>query len=92
MGCGLVLQSNLRSLAGEACGLPLLRMDEMSETAHLVPPSEDRRVEAQARRMIEEKAYRSEELFRGRKEILIVHNEVVYRLRCTRHDKLILSK
>ena len=36
--------------------------------------------------------YQSDELFGERKEILIVHNQEVYRLRRTRHDKLILYK
>lgn len=36
--------------------------------------------------------YESDELFGDRKEILIVHNEEIYRLRRTRHDKLILYK
>ncbi len=36
--------------------------------------------------------YESAELFGDRKEILIVHNAEIYRLRRTRHDKLILYK
>lgn len=36
--------------------------------------------------------YESTELFGDRKEIFIVHNAEIYRLRRTRHDKLILYK
>lgn len=36
--------------------------------------------------------YDSDELFGKRKEILIVHHDEIYRLRRTRHDKLILYK
>lgn len=35
---------------------------------------------------------RSEDLFRGLREILIVHAREVYRLRLTRNGKLILTK
>jgi hemin uptake protein HemP len=35
---------------------------------------------------------RSEELLRGRREVLIVHGNDVYRLLCTRNNKLILQK
>ncbi len=37
-------------------------------------------------------AIRSEDLFRGRKQLEIVHNGVVYCLRITANDKLILTK
>ena len=37
-------------------------------------------------------SYRSAELLGDRKEVLIYHNDEVYRLRRTRHDKLILCK
>lgn len=37
-------------------------------------------------------AWRSEELLGGRSEVLIVHNDDVYRLRHTRQGKLILHK
>ncbi len=36
--------------------------------------------------------YTSAELFRGSREILIVHGDHTYRLRITRQDKLILTK
>lgn len=36
--------------------------------------------------------WQSADLFGDRKEILIVHNNEIYRLRRTRHDKLILHK
>lgn len=35
---------------------------------------------------------RSEELFRGRNELIIEHQGQEYRLRLTRNDKLILNK
>ena len=35
---------------------------------------------------------RSADLLEGRREVLIVHSEAVYRLRLTRHGKLILTK
>lgn len=35
---------------------------------------------------------RSEELMQGRRELLIVHCQEVYRLRLTRNGKLILTK
>jgi len=35
---------------------------------------------------------RSRDLFRSRREVLIVHRDEVYRLRITRADKLILTK
>jgi hemin uptake protein HemP len=37
-------------------------------------------------------ALRSEELFRGAREVLILHRDVEYRLRITRAGKLILTK
>lgn len=37
-------------------------------------------------------AWRSEELLGGRSEVLIMHNQDVYRLRHTRQGKLILHK
>ena len=37
-------------------------------------------------------AVRSDELFRGKQEIVIVHREEEYRLRITRAGKLILTK
>jgi hemin uptake protein HemP len=37
-------------------------------------------------------AFSSRDLFRARREILIVHGHEVYRLRITRADKLILTK
>jgi hemin uptake protein HemP len=37
-------------------------------------------------------SYQSVELLGDRKEVLIHHNDEVYRLRRTRHDKLILCK
>ena len=36
--------------------------------------------------------YTSCQLFNGQKEVVIVHAEGQYRLRITRHDKLILTK
>lgn len=36
--------------------------------------------------------FRSEDLLQGRREILIVHSQEVYRLRLTRNGKLILTK
>ena len=36
--------------------------------------------------------YTSAELFRGSREILIIHGDHAYRLRITRQDKLILTK
>ncbi|MCB1475395.1 MAG: hemin uptake protein HemP [Rhodobiaceae bacterium] len=36
--------------------------------------------------------YRSSELFRGCKEIIIRHDDATYRLRITRQGKLILNK
>jgi hemin uptake protein HemP len=36
--------------------------------------------------------WRSEELLRGAKEVLILHEGELYRLRCTRNGKLILQK
>jgi hemin uptake protein HemP len=36
--------------------------------------------------------YDSDELFGDRKEILIIHHDEIYRLRRTRHNKLILYK
>ncbi|PXA99007.1 hemin uptake protein HemP [Nostoc sp. 3335mG] len=38
------------------------------------------------------KIVKSEELFSGRSEIQIEHQGMVYRLRVTRQDKLILTK
>lgn len=38
------------------------------------------------------KAICSDELFLGSREVLIVHQNEVYRLRITRQDKLILTK
>jgi len=35
---------------------------------------------------------RSRDLFRNRREVLIVHRDEIYRLRITRADKLILTK
>ena len=35
---------------------------------------------------------RSEDLLHGRREVLIVHGEEVYRLLCTKNNKLILQK
>jgi hemin uptake protein HemP len=35
---------------------------------------------------------RSEDLLQGRREVLIVHGDQVYRLLCTRNGKLILQK
>ena len=35
---------------------------------------------------------RSEDLFQGRREVLIVHGDEVYRLLCTKNNKLILQK
>jgi hemin uptake protein HemP len=45
-----------------------------------------------AKESLAKERYGSDELFGDRKEILIVHNEEIYRLRRTRHDKLILYK
>lgn len=45
-----------------------------------------------AKEPVAKERYGSDELFGDRKEILIVHNEEIYRLRRTRHDKLILYK
>jgi hemin uptake protein HemP len=41
---------------------------------------------------VSRECYESAELFGDRKEIFIVHNTEIYRLRRTRHDKLILYK
>jgi hemin uptake protein HemP len=35
---------------------------------------------------------RSEDLLQGRREVLIIHGDEVYRLLCTRNNKLILQK
>ncbi len=36
--------------------------------------------------------YKSSELFQGNNELIILHREEEYRLRITRHGKLILTK
>lgn len=36
--------------------------------------------------------YKSSVLFEGQKELIIIHAQEKYRLRITRHDKLILTK
>ena len=36
--------------------------------------------------------WRSEELLEGRREVFILHGKQIYRLLCTRNDKLILQK
>lgn len=43
-------------------------------------------------KQLAEKIYDSQDLFRGRQEILIEHAGHAYRLRITRQDKLILTK
>ena len=35
---------------------------------------------------------RSEDLLHGRREVLIIHGDEIYRLLCTRNNKLILQK
>ncbi len=39
-----------------------------------------------------EREYRSEDLFQGDREVVIVHGEARYRLQITRAGKLILNK
>ncbi len=50
------------------------------------------RTEAPARVAAPRAAVRSDDLFRGTHEIVIVHRDEQYRLRITRADKLILTK
>jgi len=50
------------------------------------------RREAQARVAASQPAVRSDDLFRGTHEIVIVHGQDHYRLRITRAGKLILTK
>ena len=52
----------------------------LQNTAESESPSEEVRI------------WRSEELLCGRQEVLIVHGDETYRLRCTRNGKLILQK
>ena len=54
--------------------------------------SEQRRPEEPVLPRQEQIVWRSEELFRDQREVLIRHGEEVYRLRITRQGKLILNK
>jgi hemin uptake protein HemP len=60
-------------------------MNEKPETLEEVPPSNH---ETRSRR----KFLRTEELFGGSMEIILLHADEEYRLRVTRNGKLILTK
>jgi hemin uptake protein HemP len=63
-------------------------MTETEEIRAIESPREETpRVEGDKRRV-----WKSEELLSGENEAVIVHHGQVYRLRCTKHGKLILYK
>lgn len=55
-------------------------------------PPESAEFSGQEKEMGETPRWRSEELFRGQREITIEHSGTVYRLRITKAGKLILNK
>lgn len=63
----------------------------MTETPQL-PPDSVTVSSLQAERIPESRLLQSEDLFSGRREILIAHGQELYRLRLTRSNKLILHK
>lgn len=63
----------------------------MTEPAPLAPPDAEQTVAAPADNAVRQ-SWRSDELLGDRQEVLILHNNDVYRLRRTRQDKLILYK
>jgi hemin uptake protein HemP len=64
----------------------------MNEPSQLPPQPEQAFVVQPARDRRPRDAWRSEELLGDRPEVLILHNNEVYRLRRTRQGKLILHK
>ena len=72
------------------------RMVDVKQNSNLNEPLPERPAAkgtaSAAKESLARERYGSDELFGDRKEILIVHNEEIYRLRRTRHDKLILYK
>jgi hemin uptake protein HemP len=64
----------------------------VNQTSRPKTPLDDKSPTEQGDSSTPKGRYESDELFGDRKEILIVHNAEIYRLRRTRHDKLILYK
>jgi hemin uptake protein HemP len=69
-----------------AVGLKTMNAPSSSE------PSSDEEQSPPPETSAPQKVWRSEELFGDQREVLIVHNNEIYRLRRTRQNKLILNK
>lgn len=63
----------------------------MSDTCHKKPDASDRETSSVCP-MCSVRVLRSEDLLRGGREVLILHEGEVYRLLRTRNNKLILQK
>jgi hemin uptake protein HemP len=67
--------------------LPFMEERQRPSDSPALPPSPSSKPDGTARQ-----SWRSEELLGERAEVLILHNDEVYRLRRTRQGKLILYK